>query len=83
MEGMGKLGLVCDIDREANGYFISFDVSNGLVKIRAWSFNPLNTRQNFIFTDIQSAFLQRMEKDLFISGLSVVAVILNCQLMAW
>ena len=54
VEGMGKLGLVCDIDQEANGYFISFDVSNGLVKIRAWSFNPLNTRQNFIFNDIQS-----------------------------
>jgi beta-fructofuranosidase len=54
VEGMGKLGLVCDIDQEGNGYFISFDVSNGLVKIRAWSFNPLNTRQNFIFNDIQS-----------------------------
>ena len=51
---MGKLGLVCDMDQDGNGYFISFDVSNGLVDIRAWGFNPLNTRQNFIFHDIQS-----------------------------
>ncbi len=54
MEGMGKLGLVSDIDHECNGYFISFDVSNGLVNIRSWGFNHLNTRQNFIFNDIQS-----------------------------
>jgi len=52
--GMGKLGLVCDMDTDGNGYFISFDVSNGLVYIRSWGFNPLNYRQNFIFHDIQS-----------------------------
>ena len=54
VEGMGKFGLVSDIDHEGNGYFISFDVVNGLIQIRAWGFNPLNNRQNFIFTDIQS-----------------------------
>ena len=54
VEGMGKLGLVSDIDEEGSGYFISFDVSNGLLQIRAWGFNPLNNRQNFIFNDIQS-----------------------------
>jgi beta-fructofuranosidase len=54
VEGMGKLGLVSDIDHEGNGYYISFDVVNGFIQIRAWGFNPLNTRQNFIFTDIQS-----------------------------
>lgn len=54
VEGMGKLGLVSDIDHDGNGYYISFDVSNGLLQIRAWGFNPLNNRQNFIFTDIQS-----------------------------
>jgi beta-fructofuranosidase len=54
VEGMGKLGLVSDIDQEGNGYFISFDVVNGLVQIRAWGFNPLNNRHNFIFTNIQS-----------------------------
>lgn len=53
VEGMGKLGLVSDIDHEGSGYFISFDISNGLLQIRAWGFNPLNNRQNFIFTDIQ------------------------------
>lgn len=54
VEGMGKLGLVSDIDQEGNGYFISFDVVNGLVQIRAWGHNPLNSRENFIFNNIQS-----------------------------
>ena len=54
VEGMGKMGLVSDIDEEGNGYFISFDLSNGLVNIRTWGFNPLDSRQNFIFHDIQS-----------------------------
>jgi beta-fructofuranosidase len=55
VEGMGKMGLVSDIDDDGNGYFIAFDVSNGLIQIRAWGFNPLNNRQNFIFNTIQSA----------------------------
>lgn len=54
VEGMGKLGLVTDMDGEGNGYFISFDVVNGLVQIRAWGFNALNNKQNFIFNNIQS-----------------------------
>ena len=54
VEGMGKLGLVTDIDAEGNGYFISFDLANGLVILRSWGFNPLNSRQNFIFNEIQS-----------------------------
>ena len=53
VEGMGKLGLVSDMDDEGNGYFISFDVVNGVLRIRGWGFNPLNVRQNFIFNDIQ------------------------------
>ncbi|MEP6949523.1 MAG: glycosyl hydrolase family 32 [Ginsengibacter sp.] len=65
VEGMGKLGLVCDIDQEGNGYFISFDVSNGLVKIRAWGFNPLNNRQNFIFNDLQSGIFNMQGKKSF------------------
>lgn len=55
VEGMGKLGLVSDINEEGNGYFISFDVSNGLVQIRAWGYNPHDNRQNFIFNNIQSS----------------------------
>lgn len=54
VEGMGKLGLVSDIDEQGNGYFISFDVVAGLVQIRAWGFNPLNNKQNFVFNNIQS-----------------------------
>ena len=53
VEGVGKLGLVSDMDDEGNGYFISIDVSNGILRIRSWGFNPLNVRQNFIFNDIQ------------------------------
>jgi beta-fructofuranosidase len=56
LEGMGKFGLVCDMDKDGNGYFISFNVSSGVVQIRAWGFNPLNTRHNFIFSDIQSNY---------------------------
>lgn len=63
VEGMGKLGLVSDIDEEGNGYFISFDVSNGLVEIRAWGFNAANNKQNFIFNSIQSnTFLVNADK---------------------
>ena len=56
VEGMGKLGLVSDMDSDGNGYFISFNVANGQVRIRSWGFNPSNNRQNFIFSDIQSNF---------------------------
>lgn len=55
VEGMGKLGLVCDIDEEGNGYFISFDIAYGETTIRSWGFNPLDNKQNFIFNDIQTA----------------------------
>lgn len=57
VEGMGKLGLVSDIDQNGNGYFISFDVKNGLVQIKSWGFNPVNYRKNFIFNNIQSGVI--------------------------
>jgi len=56
VEGMGKFGLVSDMDDDANGYFISIDVSNGLLQMRAWGFNADNNRHNFIFHDLQSGF---------------------------
>ncbi len=65
VEGMGKLGLVCDIDKYGNGYFISIDMLHGLVEIRAWGFNPLNNRQNFIFNNIQSGFFYAIRKNTF------------------
>ena len=55
IEGMGKLGLVTDIDDEGSGYYISFDVSYGQVQIRAWGYNALNNRENFIFKNIQQS----------------------------
>lgn len=64
VEGMGKFGLVTDVDEDGYGYFISFNIVNGAVQIRSWGFNPLNTRQNFIFNDLQSAlFAPTREKE--------------------
>ena len=57
--------MVTDIDQDGNGYFISFNVANGLVEVRAWGFNPLNTRQNFIFNDIQSGVFTTNENKSF------------------
>ncbi len=65
VEGMGKLGLVTDMDNEGNGYFISFNVVSGVVGIRSWGFNPLNAKQNFIFSDIQSNVFPVREKKSF------------------
>jgi len=55
-EGQGKFGILSDLDNEGNGYYISFNLLNGEVVIRAWGFNPLNARQNFIFNEIQKGF---------------------------
>lgn len=65
VEGMGKLGLVSDIDTNGNGYFISFDVKNGLVQIRSWGFNPTNNRHDFIFNNIQSGVFSVNEQKTF------------------
>ena len=65
VEGMGKLGLVCNIDKNGNGYFISFDVAKGLTKIRTWGFNPLDVRENFIFKDLQEAIFPISESRTF------------------
>ncbi|NND31062.1 MAG: glycosyl hydrolase family 32 [Saprospiraceae bacterium] len=54
MEGLGKFGLVIDVDAEGNGYYFPFDLVNGFVQIRTWGFNPANNKQNFIFNNIQS-----------------------------
>ena len=65
VEGMGKFGLVSDIDEEGNGYFISFDITNRLVQIRAWGFNPKNNQQNFIFKNIQSNIFKTKQSKSF------------------
>ncbi len=58
VEGMGKLGIVTDIDKDGSGYYISFDVSNGVVKIRTWGYNPNNFKSNFVFNDIQAGLFK-------------------------
>jgi beta-fructofuranosidase len=55
-EGLGKFGLVSDMDKDGNGYFISFDLIHGLSKIRSWGFNPRNPRQNYIFSELQFGY---------------------------
>lgn len=55
VEGMGKFGLLTDLDEEGNGYFISFDIIYGLVQIRAWGFNSSDKQHNFVFKNIQSS----------------------------
>ena len=63
--GLGKFGIVCDMDNSANGYFISFDIAHGLAQIRAWGFNPENNKSNFIFNNLQAnVFSVRSEKSL-------------------
>lgn len=51
---LGKFGLVAHIDQEGNGYFISFDLIEGLIQLRSWGYNPANSRENFIFNNIQT-----------------------------
>lgn len=53
VEGMGKLGLITDMDEEGSGYYYSFDVVNGRVEVRAWGFNEADTRSNFKFKVLQ------------------------------
>ena len=53
IEGMGKLGLVSDIDDEGNGYFYSFDAVNGYLQARAWGFNAEDNRSNFKYLSLQ------------------------------
>ncbi len=52
--GMGKLGIVSDMDDDANGYFISFDIQNGIVQLRAWGLNEKDNRSNFVFNNLQT-----------------------------
>ncbi len=54
VEGLGKCGLFCNLDEFGNGYFIAFDVVNGVVKIRSWGSNESDLKQDFIFNDLQS-----------------------------
>lgn len=53
-QSLGKFGLVTHFDKEGNGYFISFDLIEGLIQLRSWGYNPANSRENFIFNNIQS-----------------------------
>ncbi len=54
LEGLGKCGLISDMDGQGNGYFIPFDFVNGYVTIRKWGFNESNTKENFVFQNLQA-----------------------------
>ncbi|MFV0607308.1 MAG: glycosyl hydrolase family 32 [Niabella sp.] len=53
VEGMGKLGIVSDIDEEGNGYYYSLDVANGYLQLRGWGFNPDDNKSNFKYQSLQ------------------------------
>lgn len=53
IEGMGKLGLVSDMDEEGNGYYYSLDAVSGLLQMRAWGFNPDDNKSNFKYLSLQ------------------------------
>lgn len=53
VEGMGKLGLVSDVDEEGSGYYFSFDVKQGHLQLRAWGHNPHDNKTNFTFITLQ------------------------------
>jgi beta-fructofuranosidase len=50
---LGKCGLVFNTDDNANGYYISFDFINGIVKIKQWGHNTQDVTNNFIFNNLQ------------------------------
>ena len=63
---MGKFGLVSDIDQDGNGYFYSFDITNGVAQVKAWGYNEGNDKSNFIFNSIQSnIFKVNSENELY------------------
>lgn len=53
VEGMGKLGLISDLDDDGNGYYYSFDVVNGHIQVRAWGYNAEDHKSNFTFITLQ------------------------------
>jgi beta-fructofuranosidase len=65
VNGIGKFGLVTDMDHEGNGYFISFDITNKIVQIRTWGFNPADNHSNFIFKNIQSNIFNTLDPNSF------------------
>ncbi len=58
LEGLGKCGLVVDADGEGNGYYIALDYVYGLLQIRSWGFNELDTHNNFIFDNLQTSYFE-------------------------
>lgn len=65
VEGMGKLGLVSDIDEEGSGYYYSFDVINSVVAIKSWGYNPLSPRADFVFEVLQDNVFHLKEQKEF------------------
>jgi len=65
VEGMGKLGLVTDIDEEGSGYYYSFDVINSVVHLQSWGFNAANTRSNFVYNVLQDNIFHLKEEKEF------------------
>lgn len=63
MEGLGKGGLVMNVDNEGNGYFISIDFVSGYVEIRNWGFNETDIKNNFVFKNLQANQFKPCKED--------------------
>ena len=52
--GLGKCGFVFDSNSEGEGYYISLDVVQGFVQIRAWGGNPVDIHKDYVFENLQT-----------------------------
>ncbi len=52
--GRGKCGLFFNGDEHGNGYYISLDVVQGYVQIRAWGCDPDNIMKDYVFENLQT-----------------------------
>lgn len=52
--GLGKCGLYFNGSHEGDGYYVSLDVVNGFVQIRAWAQNLTDPHHDFVFDNLQT-----------------------------
>jgi beta-fructofuranosidase len=65
MEGLGKMGVLFRSDEEANAYYISLDLNNGLAQARLWGAREQieDIEYSFRYIDIQSSHF-KIDKEL-------------------
>lgn len=63
LEGLGKCGLHIDSDSQGNGFFFPFDFVGQYVTARTWGFNEADSRNNFVFKNLQSNLFKSARKN--------------------